>query len=607
MTEKGTYNNTNNAVSGPILPLASKVELQNILNVGLETKPNDIALFTSSSSSNNKEEDEYTHQLWTFNKLHEVSDNVARSYIKLGAKSGDRIASLLPNCPELIVHYIACFKVGLVLVPMNYRYTPSEIDHALQLSGSSILVSVVDREEDLKQLTVKTTLGIVSLGGGGTMDFLANFESLMKEEEGGDGTIKSLQYPETEGGASTIIFFTSGSTGKPKGVTHTYTTYGYCLSSMIQALNITKTDVVMPASSCSHAAGFLYSLAALTVGAPVVVAANGTADVVLPLLRMARPTICFFLPSFLLMLIRDARAQREDFVSVRHMQSGGDKVASLLQKEFHKLTGLYISEIMGMSEAAPITIHRENEPGEKRGSIGRPAPGILIRIRDVATKDEVPLGEDGRMWIKGPLVMSGYWDNSKATSDTFDNDMWMDTGDVVHADEDGYIWFAGRQKQIIVHDGSNISPLEVEDVLMGHAAVDQAGVVGVADIIHGENVHAFVTLKDGMRVSEAELITHARQQIGYKAPEKIQFLASMPLNPTGKMDRAALKNKDGDADNDMTLPPMVQKMARLWMRNVLMRRASAQSRRRSSMVEMEQISPEILQLLEVEDEAEMDE
>ena len=371
MTDE-THGN-NNAVSGPILPLSSKVELQNILKAGLETKPNDIALFTSEDD-----------QLWTFNKLNEVSDNVAHSYIKLGAKPGDRIASLLPNCVQLFVHYVACFKVGLVLVPMNYRYTPPEIDHALELSGSSILISVVDREDDLKQLSVKPTLGIVSLGGGGTLDYLADFESLMKaeDEEGGSSVdITSLRHPETEGDASSVIFFTSGSTGKPKGVTHTYTTYGYCLSSMIQVLNITKMDVVMPASSCSHAAGFLYSLSSLAVGGQVVVAANGTADVVLPLLRTARPTICFFLPSFLLMLVRDARAQRDDFVSVRHMQSGGDKVASLLQKEFNKKSGLYISEIMGMSEAAPITIHRENEPEEKRGSIGRPAPGVSISVR----------------------------------------------------------------------------------------------------------------------------------------------------------------------------------------------------------------------------------
>jgi len=362
-------NNTKNVVSGPTLT-TSKIELQNILNIGLQTKPNDIALFTSDEQ-----------QSWTFKKLNEVSDNVAHSYIKLGAKAGDRIASLLPNCVELFVHYVACFKVGLVLVPMNFRYKPPEIDHALQLSGSSILVSVVDREDDLKQLTVQPTLGIVSLGGSGTLDYISTFESLMNVEEEGSVEITTLRHPETEGDASSVIFFTSGSTGKPKGVTHTYTTYGYCLVSMIQALNITKEDVVMPASSCSHAAGFLYSLSSLAVGGQVVVAANGTADVVLPLLRVARPTICFFLPSFLLMLVRDKRTKQEDFESVRLMQSGGDKVASLLQKEFNQKSGLFISEIMGMSESAPITVHGENEPEEKRGSIGRPAPGISISVR----------------------------------------------------------------------------------------------------------------------------------------------------------------------------------------------------------------------------------
>jgi long-chain acyl-CoA synthetase len=268
----------------------------------------------------------------------------------------------------------------------------------------------------------------------------------------------------------------------------------------------------------------------------------------------------------------------------------------LLQKECFSVAGVYIRECLGMSEAAPITMHGENEPEGKRGSIGRAVPGLSISIRDVATKKEVPLGEDGRMWIRGPLVMKGYWGNPQATSDTIQND-WMDTGDCVRRDQDGYIWFCGRQKQIIVHDGSNISPIEVEDVLMTHEAVDQAGVVGVSDIVHGENVKAFITLKDSATAnppSEEELIQHCRLKIGYKAPASIEFLSSMPLNPTGKVDRAALKTK-GD------VPIMVQAIARKWMRNVLMRRASAEARRRSSMVEMEVVSPELLQLLQEED------
>ncbi|KAL9185428.1 hypothetical protein ACHAXT_003205 [Thalassiosira profunda] len=566
------------AVAGP--PLTTpKVELQNLLSVGLAANLDGVALFTDGKS-------------WTFAQLDRASDNVARGYLRLGAKPGDRIASLLPNCPELLVHYVACLKAGFVLVPANFRYTPPEIDHALELSGASILVATVDREEDLGQLTVQPSLGTVVLGqASDDAGYLATFASLM---QGGSSIAK---HPVSDGDTPAVIFFTSGSTGKPKGVTHTYATYGHCLASMIQALDITGEDVMMPASSCSHAAGFLYSLSALAVGAPVVVAANGTADVVLPLFRTAKPTICFFLPSFLLMLVRDKRAKREDFASVRLMQSGGDKVARLLQKECHKITGRYISEIMGMSEAAPITVHGESEPEDKRGSIGRVAPGLSVSVRDVATRQEVPLGEDGRMWIKGPLVMSRYWDNPEATSSTFDDGDWMDTGDVVKADKDGYVWFCGRQKMIIVHDGSNISPLEVEDVLMTHDAVDQAGVVGVPDVVHGENVHAFVTLKEGVaKPSEEEMIKHCKLQIGYKAPERVKVLSAMPLNPTGKVDRAALKDT-----GEPVMPAMVQMIARKWMRNILMRRASAEARRRSSMVEWDIVSPELLQLLEEEE------
>ena len=128
--------------------------------------PNDIALYTSSDNE----------QIWTFKKLNEASDNIALSYINLGAKKGDRIASLLPNCPEIFVHYIACLKVGLVLVPMNYRYTQSEIDHALKLSGATLVVSHIDRKEDLKLTTVQPTLGTIYVGGEGG----GSFETLMK-------------------------------------------------------------------------------------------------------------------------------------------------------------------------------------------------------------------------------------------------------------------------------------------------------------------------------------------------------------------------------------------------------------------------------------------
>jgi acyl-CoA synthetase (AMP-forming)/AMP-acid ligase II len=138
--------------------------------------------------------------------------------------------------------------------------------------------------------------------------------------------------------------------------------------------------------------------------------------------------------------------------------------------------------------------------------------------------------------------MSGYWNDSEATAEV-ERDGWFDTGDVMKVDEDGYLWFCGRQKQIIVHDGSNIAPQEVEDALLQHPSVESAGAVGINDIVHGENVRAYVTLKpEAPKPSAADLIQFARARVGYKAPEEIVFLDMMPLNATGKVDRAKLKD-----------------------------------------------------------------
>jgi long-chain acyl-CoA synthetase len=175
----------------------------------------------------------------------------------------------------------------------------------------------------------------------------------------------------------------------------------------------------------------------------------------------------------------------------------------------------------------------------KVGSVGRAAPGVHLSIRDKDGR-EVPAGTEGRLWISSPSLTMGYWRDPAATAAVM-RDGWLDSGDVMKADDEGYLTFCGREKQLIVHDGSNISPVEVEDALLQHAAVEIAGVVGVRDPLHGENVRAYVTLKpDAAKPMEQELIDFARARVGYKAPEKVEFLAEMPLN-AGKLDRAALK------------------------------------------------------------------
>ncbi|EJK65037.1 hypothetical protein THAOC_14164, partial [Thalassiosira oceanica] len=294
---------------------------------------------------------------WTLS-LGASSDGVARGYLGLGVRPGDRVASLLPNCAELMIHYIACAKIGLGNV----------IADELEVHGPGD--GRAQRKDDLARLTVRPPLGIVAVGGHDDEN-VAHFSELMKEE--GPPVVI---HPEAKGDAPAIVFFTSGSTGKPKGDTHSYNTYGYCLASFIQALDVTEKDIIMPC---------------------------------------------------------------------------GDPV--------------------------------------QPGGAGR---------RGARCHSALPMRTINRYGT-------------------------------------------------------------VEDVLMTHAAVDQAGVVGSPDVVHGENVKAYITLKEGIAAapSELELIEHCRVQIGYKSPESIEILPSMPLNPTGKVDRRALKEQ-----STSVMPKMVQTVAR---------------------------------------------
>jgi acyl-coenzyme A synthetase/AMP-(fatty) acid ligase len=253
------------------------------------------------------------------------------------------------------------------------------------------------------------------------------------------------------------------------------------------------------------------------------------------------------LPAPLFGLVRDHGAARDDFQSIRRCVSGGDKISAELEREFIGLTGIAIEELYGMTETGTSTIN-PTAAGNRIGSIGQLAPGFQASIRDEKGA-EVPVGTTGRLWIRSPGNMIGYWNRPDATAESI-VDGWLDTGDLVAADEQNYLWFRGRKKQIIIHDGSNICPQEVEDSLLEHTAVASAGVVGIHDLIHGETVRAYVVFRPGIeRPNIAGLMQFSRARVGYKAPEEIIVLDEMPTNAVGKVDRVALRQMSEAALN----------------------------------------------------------
>jgi acyl-coenzyme A synthetase/AMP-(fatty) acid ligase len=388
------------------------------------------------------------------------------------------------------------------------------------------LVAHAERDADLaaSERAGQLPLGVIRYGareGDGP-----RLEELLRREP----PAVALETPDPD--APAVIFFTSGSTGPSKGVTHSFATLGWMLASTAGAFEFTSDDVVLPGSSISHVGGFIFSFAALAAGARVVVARTFDPDEVLRLLREDRPTVLCMLPAALFAVVRDHGARREDFASLRLCRSGSDKVPLELEREFTLLTGFAIDEGYGCTEAGLVTL---NPPSGviKLGSIGRPIPGFTLSIRDDDGTELAP-NREGRLWIDSRSNMIGYWNRPDATAEVIRGG-WLDSGDVMLADDDGYLRFRGRKKQIIVHDGSNICPQEVEDALLAHDAVASAGVVGIHDLVHGENVRAYVTLKPGAkRPTAQELIRFARARIGYKAPEQIVVLDEMPLNPTAR-------------------------------------------------------------------------
>ena len=505
-------------LTGP--PLDAPFDVPGLLRRGAEATPDDIALVSAERS-------------WTWRALDQATECLAANLLALGLAPGDRVASLMPNRTWLLLHYLACFKAGLVITPLNYRYMAPEIDHALEVSGAAILLAHAERAADLAESRLASRLPLDRISFDAESDGHPRFEDLVTEEPG------SRDLPRPSPGDPAAIFFTSGSTGAPKGVTHSIETLGWMLAGAAGAFELSDRDVMLPASSVSHLGGFMFALASLGVGARVVVARTIDGDEILPLLRRERPSVLCMLPAALFRLVRDHGARGEDFASLRMCRGGADKVSAELEREFTQLTGLVIDEGYGMTEVGLATL---NPPSGviKMGSIGRPVPGFALSVRG-EDGSELPVGEQGRLWMKSRARMVGYWQRPEATVAVV-QDGWLDSGDIVAADEEGYFWFHGRKKQIIVHDGSNICPQEVEEALLDHPSVQDAGVVGVHDLVHGENVRAYVTLREGASAPPAlELIRFARARVGYKAPEEIEVLAEMPLNATGKVDRVTLK------------------------------------------------------------------
>jgi long-chain acyl-CoA synthetase len=261
---------------------------------------------------------------------------------------------------------------------------------------------------------------------------------------------------------------------------------------------------------------------------------------VLDAIERFRCTVTLTLPALMQFILEEQVRQPRDVSSLKVIFAGGDTVPVALQDRVRELLGVELLEGLAQTETGPIMTNPLDAP--RPGSVGKGMKNVEIRIAG-ADGEDLAEGETGELLVRSPGVCVGYWDNPAASAEAF-RDTWFRTGDLVSRDQDGYYWFKGRLKEIIIRGGSNISPQEVEEALYRHPEILEAGVVGMPHAVWGEHVVAFVTLRENGAADEESIREHARQHLAdYKVPERIHFLPVLPKGVTGKVHRKALKDQ----------------------------------------------------------------
>jgi long-chain acyl-CoA synthetase len=462
-------------------------------------------------------------QIVSYEALDRSTDTLARWLLREGLETGDRVAIHWRNSVEVVNLYFACFKTGLIAVPVNNRLKAPEIAYILGHSKAKLCFS----QPELAPLCEEVRADCP--------DLQRIYTALPSPET---AESESVALPEVTPDRVAAILYTSGTTARPKGVMHTHVSL-IGATELMSSLGVDETHILLAATQIVHIAALsCVLLPGISRGATVVLLPAFDPAEFLDLIERWRCTYLLILPAMLRFVVEEQGRSARDVSSVRLCLAGGDTVPVTLQERFRTLFGVPVREIFGMTEGVAVTCIREGAP--RAGSMGPALDLVDIRVAD-PTGNVVADGQVGELRIQSPANCVGYWDDPRATAAAFDHG-WLRTGDLVRRDADGFFWFEGRAKQIIIRGGSNISPQEVEEALYHHPAVLEAGVIGMPDPVHGEKVIAYVALREGLTASEQELRDLVRSRIAdYKTPERILFLPALPKGLTGKVQRRALK------------------------------------------------------------------
>jgi long-chain acyl-CoA synthetase len=467
--------------------------------------------------------------------LFERACRIAAGLTELGIRPGDRVVVSMANCPEVGIVYNALWRAGAVVAPATFLLSPEELRHVVSDSGASAVITTpefLDKVRDAAA-SVDSVRAVICNG-----PFEGEGTSLDALEAADPGSIVERGDDELA-----ALLYTGGTTGRSKGVMLSHANLHFSGRSAHHAAYVPGVNRALATLPLSHSYGILVTLAGMHNPEPGVAV----------LLRWFDPTsflgltaehglqVSAVVPSMLQLLLGQPLEQY-DLSSLRYLSSGGAPLAPEVEAEFRRrVPSVSIRQGYGLTETAALI--STNPAGRERpGSVGLPVPDCDVAILDDAG-NALPTGEPGEVCVRSPGVMLGYWKSPDVTGEALRDGM-LHTGDIGYLDEDGYLYIVDRKKDLIIRGGFNVYPRDVEDALVEHPAVQLAAVVGRPDRVHGEEIVAFVSLRDGQAIAPDELIAWSRERIGgYKYPRELQIIESVPLTSVGKIDRKALRSR----------------------------------------------------------------
>jgi fatty-acyl-CoA synthase len=476
------------------------------------------------------------------------AEALAAALHNLGIEAGDRLALVLPACPEFVIAMFAAAKLGATIVPLNPRLTTPELQYMLRHSEAACAITIeryhgveyLELFEDLlvqlPELQYLVTVGHEELWYD---DRIFQFEDLISSGQGRDYPAPVLDPAED----LFAILYTSGTTGKPKGVALTHANVVTAAEGTVQAIGLTRSDRVIGVTALFHVFGIAGGvLGSVVAGAALVLQEEFDAGATLDLIEEHRVTVQYGIPTLFVTELHEQGKRARDLSSLRLGVAAGATVTDELVREVQRYLCPLLLVAYSLTEtSSTVTITRPDDPGEKRRfTVGRPIAGTQVRVLET-DGTELPVESVGEIAIKGPGVMKGYYRQPRETSATFDDQGFMLTGDLGIVDEEGYVHLVGRRKEVIIRSGFNVYPREVEDRIQAHPAVRDAAVVGVPDLVLGEAICACVLPEEGAIVTGQEIKDWCRTTLAdYKVPDLVRFLDEFPLTGTGKVRRVEL-------------------------------------------------------------------